>query len=292
MAGGEGVAARRSPILLLGARGQLGRDLERELASCGNVVARDRAALDITDADAVARTVREVAPAVIVNAAAYTAVDRAETERDRAYAVNARAPALIAAAARDAGAVLIHYSTDYVFDGERATPYDESMPTAPLNVYGASKLEGEAAIAASGAHALTLRTSWVYARHGQNFLTTMERLARERDELRVVADQIGVPNWTRALARATAQLVARGRDDLVTRAGLYHLTATGATTWYAFARAILGDRVRVVPITTAEYPTLARRPRYAVLDSSRFMRVFGFALPEWKQTLQECLASP
>ena len=282
---------RRSPILLLGAKGQLGRDLERELAACGDVAACDHATVDVTDAGAVARAVRNVAPRFIVNAAAYTAVDRAETERDRAFAVNARAPALVAAAARDAGAVLIHYSTDYVFDGERTTPYDENAPTSPLNVYGASKLEGEAAIAASGAAALTLRTSWVYARHGQNFLTTMERLARERDELRVVADQAGVPNWTRALARATARLVARGHDDLAAHAGLYHVSAGGETTWYEFARAIVGERARVVPITTAEYPTNARRPRYAVLDSSRFARVFGFALPDWTQSLQECLAA-
>src|SRR5512142_873395 len=191
-----------------------------------------------------------------------------------------------------AGASLIHFSTDYVFDGTRRTPYDEAAPTSPCNVYGASKLEGERAIAASGAAALTFRTSWVYGRHGQNFLVTMQRLAATRDELRVVADQTGVPNWGRALARAIAALVARGPPYLAERAGLYHLSATGETTWYDFARAILGDRVRIVPITTADYPTPAKRPAYAVLDASRFARTFGLALPDWKTLLHACLAEP
>ena len=280
-------------ILLTGAAGQLGRELAALLPACGTLIACDRAVLDLADAAAVARVVRDTAPQFIVNAAAYTAVDRAETERELAFAINERAPGVLAAEARSLGAVLIHYSTDYVFDGARSVPYDEDAHAAPLNVYGASKLAGERAIAASGARALTLRTSWVYARHGQNFLRTMQRLATQRDELRVVADQTGVPNWARAIARATATLIGRGSDYLAERAALYHLSASGSTTWYGFARMILRDQaVRVTPIATAEYPTPARRPAYGVLDSSRFARTFGFALPDWETLLQQCLREP
>jgi dTDP-4-dehydrorhamnose reductase len=282
----------RPTILLTGAGGQLGRELAAALRAHALVVACDRARLDLADPPAIARMVRDTAPSIIVNAAAYTAVDRAETEREQAFAVNALAPGLLAQAAVRAGALLIHFSTDYVFDGTRRTPYDEAAPVSPCSVYGASKLEGERAIAASGATALTFRTSWVYGRHGQNFLVTMQKLAAARDELRIVADQTGVPNWSRALARAIATLVLRGPAYLAKRAGLYHLTAQGVATWYDFARAILGERVRIVPITTADYPTPARRPAYAVLDASRFARTFGFALPHWKTLLHACLAEP
>jgi len=288
-----GVSSERPTILLLGAGGQLGRELAALLPACGPTVALDRGGLDLTDRDAIARAVRGVKPAFVVNAAAYTEVDRAEDEREQAFAVNAIAPGVLAEEARRAGAVLVHYSTDYVFDGERTAPYDEDAQPNPRNVYGESKLAGEREIAQARASALVLRTSWVYSRTGRNFLTTMERLAGERDELRVVADQTGVPNWTRALARITAALIARGRDDLVRHAGLYHVSARGEATWHAFARAILdGGSVRVTPITTAEYPTRARRPAYAVLDASRFARVFGVALPHWTEWLRECLRSP
>jgi dTDP-4-dehydrorhamnose reductase len=288
-----GTTTARPRILVTGAGGQLGRELAAALQAHGTVVACDRAALDLADAAGIARAVQAIAPRFIVNAAAYTAVDRAETERDRAFAVNGRAPGVLAAEARRAGAVLIHYSTDYVFDGSRRTPYDESVPPAPLNTYGASKLAGEESIAAAGASALTLRTSWVYSRTGANFLTTMLRLARERDELRVVADQTGVPNWPRARARATATLIGRGSDYLAARAGLYHLSAGGTATWHAFAAAIVGETdVRVTPIATADYPTPARRPAYGVLDASRFLRTFGVTLPDWRASLDECLHSP
>jgi dTDP-4-dehydrorhamnose reductase len=284
----------KSRILVTGAAGQLGRELAASLAACGDVVACDRAALDLADAPMIANVVRDVAPRFIVNAAAYTAVDRAESERDAAFAINGAAPGLLAAEARRGDAVIIHYSTDYVFDGERRTPYDESAPTRPASVYGASKLEGERAVTASGAAALTLRTSWVYSRHGQNFLVTMQTLAATRDELRVVDDQVGVPNWSRWIATVTAGLVARGGSYLAERAGLYHLSARGSATWFDFARAILAnrERPRVTPITTAEYPTPARRPPYAVLDASRFSRTFGFALPHWRNLLHECLQAP
>jgi len=280
-------------ILVTGANGQLGAELATALAPHGRVVATGHAELDLSNADAIVATLREVRPALIVNAAAYTAVDQAEKDEALARLVNGVAPGVLADEAKRAGAVLIHYSTDYVFDGRATAPYDEDAPVSPLSAYGRSKLEGERAVAASGADALVMRTSWVYGRRGRNFLTTMQRLAGERDEIRVVDDQTGAPNWSRELARATARIVARGLPWVAERRGLYHLTARGSTTWYGFARAILADvpRVRIVPITTADYPTPARRPQWSVLDTARFERTFGFALPDWHASLAECLAS-
>jgi dTDP-4-dehydrorhamnose reductase len=288
------VSTTRPTILVTGANGQLGSELAVALAAHGEVVACDRAALDLAEPSRIVRVVRELAPRLIVNAGAYTAVDRAERERELAFAVNAQAPGILADEARRSGAVLIHYSTDYVFDGTARQPYDEAAATGPQNVYGESKLEGERAVAASGAQALTFRTSWVYSLRGVNFLTTIRRLAAERDELRIVADQVGVPNWSRALAAATATLVGRGVAYLAARAGLYHLSAQGATTWYEFAQAIVGnvEHPRVTPITTAGYPTPARRPAYGVLDARRFADTFGFALPHWREHLNICLQSP
>jgi len=287
------VTGARGSILVTGARGQLGRELVAALAAHGSVVALDRTSLDLADADAIVRVVRAIAPAWIVNAGAYTAVDRAETERDRAFAVNAHAPGVLAGEAKRLGAILIHYSTDYVFDGSASVPYAEDAQPNPLNVYGVTKLEGERAIAAVGACALTFRTSWVYGLAGGNFLVTIRRLAAERDELRVVADQAGVPNWTRALARATAAVVGRGRPYVAERAGLYNLSAQGQATWWDFACAIVGNvpQPRVIPITTAEYPTPARRPAYGVLATGRLREVFGLALPQWRDALHECLTS-
>ncbi len=284
----------RPTILVTGARGQVGGELVRLLAPYGEVVGTDLESLDLGDVDAVRTALRGAKPALIVNAAAYTAVDLAEKEVDLAYAVNARAPGVLAEEARRLGAVLVHYSTDYVFDGARTTPYPEDAPTGPLNVYGASKLEGERAIAAVNVPALVFRTSWVYGLTGRNFLLTIRRLAGERDELRIVADQAGVPNWSRTLAEATTRIVAMGLPAMAERAGLYHLSSTGATTWHAFAQAIVGvaAKPRIVPITTAEYPTPARRPAYGVLATARFERTFGFALPDWREDLDRCLRSP
>ncbi len=236
---------------------------------------------------------RGAKPALIVNAGAYTAVDLAEKEPAQAAAINGRAPGILADEAKRIGAVLIHYSTDYVFDGARTTPYPENAPTGPLNVYGATKLEGERAIAAVGAHAIVLRTSWVYGLRGKNFLLTVRRLAAERDELRIVADQVGVPNWCTSLAEATARIVGGGLPALAERAGLYHLSATGSASWFDFARAIVGDvaKPRVVGIATADYPLPARRPAYGVLDTTHFEGAFGFALPDWRDVLARCLAS-
>ena len=281
-------------ILVTGARGQLGRELAASLGGLGRVVAPDRSALDLADPDSIVKTVRSTAPALIVNAGAYTAVDRAEQERDVAFAVNENAPAILADEAKRLNAVVIHYSTDYVFDGEQRTPYNEYATANPLNVYGQSKLAGERAIAAVGASAVVLRTSWIYSLRGSNFLLTIRRLASERDELRIVADQVGVPNWARSLAAATATLVGRGIPYLAERAGLYHMSSRGHTTWYEFARAIVGERTRarIVPITTAEYPTPARRPAYGVLDTAKFEQMFGVTLPHWETALQSCVTNP
>jgi dTDP-4-dehydrorhamnose reductase len=272
----------------------VGAELVPLLAPLGRVVAVDRAGLDLASPDAIVAKMREIAPAIVVNAAAYTAVDRAERERDLAFAVNATAPGVIAEEAKRLGALVVHYSTDYVFDGGAAQPYTEDAPTGPLSVYGESKLDGERAIAASGADALVFRTSWVYGLSGANFLLTIRRLAAEREELRIVDDQTGVPNWSRAIARATARVLAQGRAALRERCGLYHLSSRGSTTWYGFARAILGDapRPRLVPIATREYPTPARRPAYGVLATDKFERAFGFVLPEWRDALSECLGGP
>lgn len=284
----------RPKILVTGAGGQIGFELVRMLAPHGEVIATDRASLDLADPDAIVAAVRGAKPALVVNAGAYTAVDRAETEPALARAINGRAPGILAEEAKRQGAVLIHYSTDYVFDGMRTAPYPEEAPTAPLNVYGATKLEGEHAVAAAGAHALVFRTSWVYGLRGRNFLLTVRRLAAERDELSIVADQIGVPNWSRELAEATVRIVAAGLPAVAARAGLYHLSATGRASWHDFASAIVGDakKPRVVPISTADYPTPARRPAYGVLATKRFEATFGFGLPEWREVLARCVTSP
>ena len=284
---------QRPTILVTGAAGQVGFELILLLAPHGDVVATDRATLDLANADAIVAAVRGTRPKLIVNAGAYTAVDRAEDEHSQAHAVNAVAPGVLAEEARRLGAVLIHYSTDYVFDGASTSPYAEDATTGPLNVYGATKLDGERAIAAVGAHAVVLRTSWVYGTRGKNFLLTIRRLAAERDELRIVSDQRGVPNWSRVLAESTARIVARGLPSLAERAGLYHMSSTGEATWYEFARAIVGDagKPRVVPITTAEYPLPARRPPYGVLGTAKFQASFGFGLPDWRDALARCNVS-
>jgi dTDP-4-dehydrorhamnose reductase len=276
-------------ILLTGANGQVGWELRQTLAPLGEVVAVNRAQLDLQDAARIAAAVREARPDVIVNAAAYTAVDKAESERDAAFAVNAVAPGVLAEEAKRAGALLVHYSTDYVFDGAKAAPYAEDDEPGPLNVYGASKLAGERAIAASGCRHLILRTSWVYGPRGSNFMLTMLRLAKERPELRVVDDQTGAPTSGLAIARATAQLLPRGA------AGLFHMTASGATTWCGFARAILqraGIGTPVLPISTADYPTPARRPRNSRLDCTRLRADAGVALASWEEQLAEVKFAP
>lgn len=292
-------------ILLTGANGQVGWELRRTLSTLGQVMALDSKGLNLTDPAAIRRVVKEFSPRVIVNSAAYTAVDKAESEPDLARKVNAEAPGILAEEAAKSGALLVHYSTDYVFDGSGEAPWKEVDPTGPLNVYGATKLAGEQAIAASGCRHLIFRTSWVYGARGANFLLTMRRLMRggatERPELRIVADQIGAPTWCRSLAEATAQVLAqvhspmRGADKPEPW-GVYHMSnggeTGGYTSWHGFAETIRrldGQECRLVPIPSGDYPTPARRPLNSRLDNDKLARVFGIRLPDWEQALKLCL---
>ncbi|MBN8211653.1 MAG: dTDP-4-dehydrorhamnose reductase [Xanthomonadales bacterium] len=291
-------------ILLLGANGQVGHELRRSLAPLAEVVLTTRGgALDdgspceIADfdaPDALPVLIDRIAPDVVVNAAAYTAVDRAESDRDAAFRANAEAPQRIAEACVARDALLVHYSTDYVFDGTGKRPYREEDPTCPLGVYGESKLAGERAIQASGARHMIFRTAWVYAAHGKNFMRTMLRLAAERDELRVVADQTGTPTSAALIADITAAVLARPYDH----SGIWHLTASGATSWHGFAEAIVAaahDRgliaaaPRVVAIASTDYPTPAKRPGYSCLDTARLSSDFAPDLPEWRDALMSTL---
>ena len=286
-------------ILLTGANGQVGWELQRALAPRGEIVALDMAHLDLANSDAVRARVRELGPRIIVNAAAYTAVDRAESERELARAVNAVAPGVLAEEAGRLDAILVHYSTDYVFDGEKAGPYTEDDAPNPLSSYGRSKLDGERGIAASGCRHLTLRTSWVYGTRGRNFLLAMLGAARERRALRVVDDQIGAPTWCREIADATAALLARPELAAPGADGLYHLSAGGFTSWFGFARAIFDSpelvrlgiaRPALEAISTSEYPTPARRPRNSRLDCDRLESRAGLRLAPWDEALARCMA--
>ena len=279
-------------VLLLGPRGQVGHELRAALDPLGPVVAAGRDRVDLTEPDAIRTAVADVAPEVIVNAAAYTDVDGAESEPDVAQAVNAEAPGILAEAARDAGAWLVHYSTDYVFDGTATTPYREDAPTNPLGVYGRTKRDGEKAIQEAGGHHLILRTSWVYSDRRSNFLRTMLRLAGEHDTLTVVDDQIGCPTWAGWIAQATASLLQTVLDTDApdAYAGTYHLSSSGQTSWYGFARAIFARFERAVtvePVSTDAYPTEAPRPAYSVLDTTAVRRTFGIDVPTWSQQLAD-----
>lgn len=281
-------------ILLTGATGQVGYELQRSLQCLGEVVAPDRSVMDLVDLDQVREVIRAVKPALIVNAASYTAVDKAEAEPQLARRINAEAPAVMAAQARELGAAMVHYSSDYVYDGSKAGPYAEGDTPNPLNVYGQTKLEGDQAIAAAGIDYLILRTSWVYGMRGSNFLLTMMDLAKQRDELHVVCDQHGAPTWSRTVAEATALLLARAQDGgdgwWEQHGGLYHLSSAGQTSWSGFAEEIVsrqGLDCRVVPITTAGYPRAARRPQNSVLDCTRIGELC--ALPDWREGLALCL---
>jgi dTDP-4-dehydrorhamnose reductase len=290
-------------ILLLGANGQVGWELRRALAPLGAVRALERAEADLADSDALTRAVRETAPSLIVNAAAYTAVDRAEQDEALAQAINADAPGTLAEEAKRLGIALVHYSTDYVFDGAGDRPAREDDPVAPLNAYGRTKLAGEAAIRDSGCAHLILRTSWVYSMRGANFLLTVRRLAGELEEMRIVADQVGAPTWARGIAGATALVLARcgapaETGILAEKGGLYHLTASGETTWHGFAEAIVewlratGQPVRckqVHPIPTSDYPTPAKRPANSLLDCTKLRETFGMAIPDWRDQLGLCV---
>jgi dTDP-4-dehydrorhamnose reductase len=279
-------------ILITGKNGQVGGEFALLYRSCSDVLVVGRDECDLASEQSIRNLVRRVKPEVIINPAAYTAVDQAEREPELCFAINAAAPRVLAEEVASLGALLVHYSTDYVFDGEKPESYLESDPIHPVSVYGASKAAGEAAIAETGCRYLVLRTSWVYRAQGKNFLRTMLRLGAERPELRVVDDQIGAPTSAAAIAAATAQLVEQHPDP---PAGIYHMTAGGSTSWCGFAREIFSSGVLPKPpqvhaIPSSDYPTPAKRPANSVLSNDKFAYAFGFRLPHWKLQLEEVLA--
>ena len=282
-------------ILVHGRSGQVGAALTQSLQGLGELIALDRAQLDLTNPDAIRTTLRELQPQIVINAAAYTAVDAAESDQAMAFQINAVAPRVMAEESERLGAALIHYSTDYVFDGGKQGAWMEDDATAPLSVYGHSKLAGEQAITDVGGTHLILRTSWVYGLHGKNFLLTMLKLAESRDSLAIVDDQIGAPTWALTIADATSAIIRDAGEpaQLAALSGIYHLCAGGHTSWFGFAQAIFSHasvqrKPQLRPITTAEYPTPAQRPHNSILNTDKFRRSFG-DLPTWDDALQTCL---
>jgi dTDP-4-dehydrorhamnose reductase len=285
-------------LLVIGKIGQVGWELRRTLAPLGSLVCVDFPEIDLTDPASIRKWVRETSPSVVINAAAYTAVDKAETESDRCNKINGVAPSILAEEAKRIGALLVHYSTDYVYDGSKSQPYVETDGPSPLSAYGHSKLAGDQAIIASGVPHLIFRLCWVYGARGQNFMLTVMRLAREREKLRIVSDQFGCPTWSRMIAETTAlalkQVLASASPAQFT--GIYHLAASGHTNWHGFASSIVdlmpADQKKcqqVEPITTAEYPLPARRPAYSVLSCEKLKRTFGLQLPPWDESLRMVL---
>jgi dTDP-4-dehydrorhamnose reductase len=298
-------------ILITGGSGQVGDALTRALAPLGKLYAPGRSKLDLADVDSIRTLMREIEPRWVVNAGAHTAVDKAESEPELAFAINARAPEVFAEEAKRVGGALIHFSTDYVFDGAKQTPYVETDATGPINVYGKSKLAGEHALAASGCAHFVFRTSWVYGATGKNFLLSILRLAHERDHLRIVSDQHGAPTWSDDLARMTAHVIG-GREAVVKEdgcflaeavqsvGGIYHATGSGETTWYGFAAQAIEELrgaeagvklASLEAITTGEYPTPARRPLNSRLDCGKLERTLGWRMPEWQDSLALVVAS-
>lgn len=280
-------------ILILGSYGQVGWELCRTLAPFGQILAHDRDTFDLSSPEFTRRTLQEIKPHVIVNAAAYTAVDKAETEEEACMLVNAHVPQILAEEAKKLKALLIHYSTDYVFDGTASHPYKELDRPNPLNIYAKSKLSGDQAILSSGCPHVILRTSWVYGSRGHNFLLTMLKLGEQKDTLKIVDDQFGAPTWSRMIAESTAQVIARyqGQD------GLYNLTSAGKTSWFGFAKAIfelhsLKKKIKtphLINIPSAEYPVPAKRPQNSLLCHEKLQKTFAIRLPDWKDALQMCL---
>ncbi|MGE8146035.1 dTDP-4-dehydrorhamnose reductase [Pseudomonas frederiksbergensis] len=284
-------------ILISGQHGQVSRELQRRLGGLGELIVFGRDQLDLAQPEQIRQQVQKVRPDLIINAAAHTAVDQAESEPELAFAINATAPGILALQARELDIPLIHYSTDYVFDGSKAAPYNEDDAPNPLGVYGKSKLAGEQAITEVQGQHLILRTSWVYSTHGRNFLLTMQRLLQEKPELRIVADQIGAPTWAGTIASSTLALIERWQAGQAGAWGTYHLTAQGETSWFGFAQAI-GDALRaqgkpcanLLPIPSSDYPTPAARPLNSRLDCTRLQREWGVSQPDWQTALRECLA--
>ncbi|MGY1950111.1 dTDP-4-dehydrorhamnose reductase [Pseudomonas pergaminensis] len=284
-------------ILITGQHGQVSRELQQRLSSLGELIVLGREQLDLANPDQIRQQVRAHRPDLIINAAAHTAVDQAESEPELAFAINAIAPGILAEEAKTLGIPLIHYSTDYVFDGSKPAPYTEADTPNPLGVYGQSKLAGEQAITAVGGDYLILRTSWVYSSHGKNFLLTMQRLLQEKPHLRIVADQIGAPTWAGSIANSTRALIERWQAGEPGPWGVYHLTARGETSWFGFAEAI-GEYLRkqgktcaeLEPIPSSAYPTPAKRPLNSRLDCSRLQQQWHVSQPAWQDALRECLA--
>jgi dTDP-4-dehydrorhamnose reductase len=273
-------------VLILGKDGQVGHELCHAFADYGNVTAWGRSELDLTQPDRIREALRTLKPRLVLNAAAYTAVDKAESEQAQAAAINAEAPRVLAQELATLGGGLIHYSTDYIFDGAKRAPYLEDDATHPLNVYGATKLAGEQGITSTDVDHLILRTSWVYSDRGKNFVVTMRRVAQLQDELKVVDDQTGSPTWARTIALTTRLILERCGRSVKGRRGVYHLTSAGHTTWHGFAAKIVAAEPRsivksVTPIPTSAYPTPAARPRYSVLSSAKLERDFGVRMPQW-----------
>ena len=292
-------ASDKPRILITGGGGQLGWELARAFGPMGEVVSFDRAAMDLADADAIRARCREVRPSLLLNAGAYTAVDKAESEPQLAMRINGEAPGILAEEANRLGVPLIHYSTDYVFDGNATTPYREDDVTAPQSVYGRTKLAGERAVTAVAREYLVFRTSWLYGNRRHNFLRTMLRLAQERDELRVAADQTGSPTWVRPVSDTSARCLSATSSAMRLNipSGIYHLTAAGQTSWHGFASALLEATAdepqraaRLVAITTADYPTPARRPAYSVLSLAKLQAATGIMSADWREQLAGCLA--
>ncbi|MCF8987993.1 dTDP-4-dehydrorhamnose reductase [Pseudomonas carnis] len=284
-------------ILITGQHGQVSQELQQRLQGLGELIVLGRDQLDLADADLIRQQVRAHRPGLIINAAAHTAVDLAESEPDAAFAINAIAPGILAEEAKALGIPLIHYSTDYVFDGTKPAPYTESDTPNPLGVYGQSKLAGEQAIAAAGGEYLILRTSWVYSSHGKNFLLTMQRLLQEKPQMRIVADQIGAAVWKGTSANSTRGLSEQWQAGKAGDWGVYHLTAQGETSWFGFAQAI-GEQLRaegkacaeLEPIPSSAYPTPAKRPLNSRLDCTRLQQQWHVSQPQWQDALHECLA--
>ena len=289
-------------IVLFGKNGQLGWEFQRSLPLLGNVAALDRGDLDLCDLEAVQKVLREVRPSLIVNASAYTDVDGAETKPDMARTINALAPGVMAETARELGAILVHYSTDYVFDGGAKTPYTEMDPTNPLNMYGKSKLEGEEHVQQAAGAYLILRTSWVYSLRGNSFVNKVLTWARKNSTLRIVDDQVSGPTWARTLAEITvlalAQNQANGYESIRERSGVYHLAGSGFVSRYEWAKQIVANDPRraeqtvqgVEPVRSAEFPTPATRPLFSALDCSHFQETFDLQLPPWDRTLELAMA--
>ncbi|MDN4497277.1 dTDP-4-dehydrorhamnose reductase [Pseudomonas mosselii] len=283
-------------ILVCGRHGQVALALQDALSGLGDVQRVGRDGLDLAHPEQLRATLRQIAPELIINAAAYTAVDQAESETRQAYTINAEAPRVLAEEAARLGAPLIHYSTDYVFDGSKSAPYDEDDTPSPLSVYGRSKLAGELAITAVAGEHLILRTSWVYSHHGRNFLLTMQRLLQQRAQLNVVDDQVGAPTWATTIAASTRALIERWQSGQAGAWGTYHLTAQGETSWFGFAQAI-GEQLKarglpcaeLLPISSRDYPTPAKRPLNSRLDCSRLAREWQVSQPHWHDALIDCL---